>query len=149
MALCQLVSCQLDKLEPFMRGKLHWEMSPSHWLWCIVLTDECRRLAQLTVGSVTPELVVLDAIRNHQETTPCTPGSCLQVLPWLPWTMDEKPEEINPFLPKLLLVMVSYHRNRNPNKGAGEIAQWLRALTGLPGVLSSIPSNHMVAHNHL
>ena len=33
--------------------------------------------------------------------------------------------------------------------GAGEIAQRLRALTALPEVLSSIPSNHMVAHNHL
>jgi len=36
--------------------------------------------------------------------------------------------------------------------GAGEIAgesQWLRALTALPKVLSSIPSNHMVTHNHL
>jgi hypothetical protein len=31
----------------------------------------------------------------------------------------------------------------------GEMAQWLRALTVLPKVLSSIPSNHMVAHNHL
>ena len=29
------------------------------------------------------------------------------------------------------------------------MAQQLRALTALPGVLSSIPSNHMVAHNHL
>jgi hypothetical protein len=33
--------------------------------------------------------------------------------------------------------------------GAGEMAQWLRALTALPKVLSSNPSNHMVAHNHL
>jgi hypothetical protein len=33
--------------------------------------------------------------------------------------------------------------------GAGEMAQWLRALTALPKVLSSIPSNHIVAHNHL
>ena len=32
---------------------------------------------------------------------------------------------------------------------AGEMAQQLRALTVLPKVLSSIPSNHMVAHNHL
>jgi len=32
---------------------------------------------------------------------------------------------------------------------AGEMAQWLGALTALPEVLSSIPSNHMVAHNHL
>ena len=31
----------------------------------------------------------------------------------------------------------------------GEKAQWLRALTALLEVLSSIPSNHMVAHNHL
>jgi hypothetical protein len=33
--------------------------------------------------------------------------------------------------------------------GAGEMAQRLRTLTTLPEVLSSIPSNHMVAHNHL
>jgi hypothetical protein len=32
---------------------------------------------------------------------------------------------------------------------AGEIAQRLRALTALLKVLSSIPSNNMVAHNHL
>jgi hypothetical protein len=35
------------------------------------------------------------------------------------------------------------------NFRAGEMAQWLRALTVLPEVLCSIPSNHMVAHNHL
>ena len=29
------------------------------------------------------------------------------------------------------------------------MTQRLRALTALPEVLSSIPSNHMVAHNHL
>jgi len=34
-------------------------------------------------------------------------------------------------------------------KGAGEMAQPLRALTALTEVLSSIPSNRMVAHNHL
>jgi hypothetical protein len=33
--------------------------------------------------------------------------------------------------------------------GAGEMAQRVRALTALPEVLSSNPSNHMVAHNHL
>jgi hypothetical protein len=43
------------------------------------------------------------------------------------------------------------HKSINKNKlqGAGEMAQRLRALTALPKVLSSIPSNHMVAHNHL
>jgi hypothetical protein len=29
------------------------------------------------------------------------------------------------------------------------MVQWLRALTALAEVLSSIPSNHTVAHNHL
>jgi hypothetical protein len=38
---------------------------------------------------------------------------------------------------------------KSPNKWAGEMAQWLRALTALPEVLTSILSNHMVAHNHL
>ena len=32
---------------------------------------------------------------------------------------------------------------------AREMAQQLRALIALPKVLSSIPSNHMVAYNHL
>jgi hypothetical protein len=32
---------------------------------------------------------------------------------------------------------------------AGEMAQWFRALTALPEVLNSNPSNRMVAHNHL
>jgi hypothetical protein len=31
---------------------------------------------------------------------------------------------------------------------AGEMAQRVRALTTLPEVMSSNPSNHMVAHNH-
>jgi hypothetical protein len=33
--------------------------------------------------------------------------------------------------------------------GAGEMAQWVRALTALLKVLSSNASNHMVAQNHL
>jgi hypothetical protein len=32
--------------------------------------------------------------------------------------------------------------------GAEEMVQQLRTLTALPGVVSSIPSNHMVAYNH-
>jgi hypothetical protein len=31
---------------------------------------------------------------------------------------------------------------------ADEMAQRIRALTALPKVLSSNPSNHMVSHNH-
>jgi hypothetical protein len=38
--------------------------------------------------------------------------------------------------------------NKKYSWGAGEMAQWLRALTALPKVLSSNASNHMVAHNH-
>jgi hypothetical protein len=33
--------------------------------------------------------------------------------------------------------------------GAGEMSRSLRALNALLKVLSSNPSNHMVAHNHL
>jgi hypothetical protein len=40
-------------------------------------------------------------------------------------------------------------KNCGEGGGAGEMAHRLRALTALPEVLSSIPSNHMVAHNHL
>jgi hypothetical protein len=33
-------------------------------------------------------------------------------------------------------------------EGAGEMAQMIRVLAALLKVLSSNPSNHMVAHNH-
>ena len=33
--------------------------------------------------------------------------------------------------------------------GAREMVQWLGALAALPEVLSSVPSNYMVTHNHL
>jgi hypothetical protein len=42
--------------------------------------------------------------------------------------------------------------NKQTNKtkqNAGEMAQRLRALTVLPKVLSSNPSNHMMVYNHL
>ena len=41
------------------------------------------------------------------------------------------------------------HSHAVKNKGAGEMAQRLRAWTALPEVMSSIPSNHMMVHNHL
>jgi hypothetical protein len=37
---------------------------------------------------------------------------------------------------------------KSRKRGAGEMAQWLRVPTALPKVVSSNPSNHMVAHNH-
>jgi len=60
----------------------------------------------------------------------------LTLLPWLG-------SEVPPY--SLLCSAIA----KNTFKGAGEMAQRLRALTALPEVLSSIPSNHMVAHNHL
>jgi hypothetical protein len=41
------------------------------------------------------------------------------------------------------------HIIKNKINRDGERAQQLRALTALPEVLSSSPSNHMVAYNHL
>jgi hypothetical protein len=40
------------------------------------------------------------------------------------------------------------HLHLKANRGAGEMAQRLRAFTALLKILSSNPSNHMVAHNH-
>ena len=37
----------------------------------------------------------------------------------------------------------------SPSTGAGEMAQQLKALSALPEVLNSVPSNHMMAHKHL
>ena len=46
-------------------------------------------------------------------------------------------------------VAIHYVLFKNAQHGAGEMAQLLRTLAALPEVLSSIPSNHTVAHNHL
>jgi hypothetical protein len=40
-------------------------------------------------------------------------------------------------------------KKQKTKTGLEKMAQRLRALTALPEVLSSVPSNHMVAHNHL
>jgi hypothetical protein len=47
------------------------------------------------------------------------------------------------------VIVTKWIFKKKTQEGAGEMAQWLRALTVLPEVLSSNPSNHMVAHNHL
>jgi len=44
---------------------------------------------------------------------------------------------------------ISKKKKKQKNRHrAGEMAQQLRALAALPEVLSSIPSNYMVAQNH-
>jgi hypothetical protein len=50
---------------------------------------------------------------------------------------------------KIKIDKLKKKKERGKERRAGEVAQWLRALTALPEVLSSIFSNHMVAHNHL
>jgi hypothetical protein len=45
--------------------------------------------------------------------------------------------------------LYSYSDALRKRSRAGEMAQQLRALTALPKVLSSNPSNYMVVHNHL
>jgi hypothetical protein len=49
----------------------------------------------------------------------------------------------------LVKLDVDFKNNKKVGAGAGEMAQQLRALIALPEVLSSNPSNHMVAYNHL
>jgi hypothetical protein len=44
-------------------------------------------------------------------------------------------------------MFVSGHKNSDFKDLVLGLERWL--LTALPEVLSSIPSNHMVAHNHL
>jgi hypothetical protein len=44
---------------------------------------------------------------------------------------------------------ISEFENSYVGGGAVEMAQRFRALTALPEDLSSIPINHIVAHNHL
>jgi hypothetical protein len=45
--------------------------------------------------------------------------------------------------------MPQKNESKIESQWAGEMAQWLRALAAFPEALSSNPSNHMVAHNHL
>jgi hypothetical protein len=60
-------------------------------------------------------------------------------------------EEMNPRIWEeyILQLMTGGMGQENEGGGTGEMAQRLRALTALLEVLSSIPSNHMVAHNLL
>jgi hypothetical protein len=48
-----------------------------------------------------------------------------------------------------LYMLLPVNKYMKPKEGTGEMAQWLRTLSAFPEVLSSIPSKHMVGHNHL
>jgi hypothetical protein len=49
----------------------------------------------------------------------------------------------------VVIMLESQKKVLKLHERAGEMAQQLTALTALPEVLCSIPSNHIVAHNHL
>jgi hypothetical protein len=49
---------------------------------------------------------------------------------------------------ELLSLPLRKGKIQNITSWAGGMAQWLSTLTALPEVLSSISSNHMVAHNY-
>jgi hypothetical protein len=65
----------------------------------------------------------------------CGGSNALFWVPWA-WTLVYTDTHIHTLL-------------RTKLQGVGELAQRLRALTALLEVLSSNPSNHMEAHNHL
>jgi hypothetical protein len=46
-------------------------------------------------------------------------------------------------------VETRFKKKKKTDSWAREMAQWLRILSPFPEVLGSIPSNQMVAHNHL
>jgi hypothetical protein len=71
--------------------------------------------------------------------TPRSGGSQPSVTPTLWNPMPLGPPVIAPHI----------HIIKNKRPRAREMAQRLRTLAVLPEVLSSIPSNHMVTHNHL
>jgi hypothetical protein len=55
------------------------------------------------------------------------------------------PEDLHLLLPS----QRHTHIIKNKPERAREMAQWIRTMTALPEVLSSNPSNYMMAHNHL
>jgi hypothetical protein len=59
-------------------------------------------------------------------------------------TKEEKQEIRKQVILHCTIVKVNVEKHL----GAGEMAQWVGALTALPEVVSSNPRNHMVAHNH-
>jgi hypothetical protein len=81
---------------------------------------------------------------------------------WIEWLNVSVIDHLRPFIISFLKSLYTnknwniYCSVRPPAKSCQEVALWagemalkLKALTALPEVLSSIPSNHMVTHNHL
>jgi hypothetical protein len=89
--------------------------------------------------------------RNQGYLASSEPNSTTIASPGYPNTLEKQDSDT-----KSLLMMMIEDIKKDINNSlkeiqekAGEMAQWFRALTALLKVLSSNPSNHMVAHNHL
>ena len=76
---------------------------------------------------------------------------------WYIYTMEYysaiRNNEFMKFLSKWMelenIILGEVIQTQKINHGLEKMAQWLRALSALPEVMSSNPSNHMLAHNHL
>lgn len=84
-------------------------------------------------------------LKNHAQKSR---GKTLKLMVLKPNNRNGQHLKIANYLPN------KYFRLNLPNiktkqEETGEMNQRLRALAALPEVLSSIPSNHMVAHNYL
>jgi hypothetical protein len=64
-----------------------------------------------------------------------------------PWGHSREQETF--ILVKHSSIEKTWEKKEKRKEGAGKMAQQLRALAALLEGLSSISSNHMVAHNHL
>ena len=73
----------------------------------------------------------------------------VSVLSFSQESSGDQTQIVSPGSKHLLPVSHLTSSNKKSSLGAGEMAQRLRALAALPGVLSSIPSNNMVAQGHL
>jgi hypothetical protein len=81
------------------------------------------------------ELGVGEGCSQHRGTVLACPELDTRFFPHEPPTLQKRQ------VPKAGVLRVAF--------GAGKMAQWLRSLTAILEVLSSIPSNLMMAHNHL
>jgi len=102
-------------------------------------------LGKLAVVPEDPGLIPNNHMAAHKSSPSCK-GS--DVVFWPLWASG-----IHTVHRHILAGKTPIHiRQNNPLKNknqAGEMTQRLEALTALPEVLSSNPSNHVVAHNHL
>ena len=149
-----------SKWSPLYIGQLLMNMRPVlEWLFYPVSLHRRKlifSLPELTVHLLTftllslilPPPLSLDSLNTFEYLSVSLWICCCQLPFWLPWVISKqanKQKQSQKLFYTLLCVPVSV---RTKDAGAGEMAQQLRALTVLPEVLSSNPSNHMVARNH-